>query len=92
MECLKAHVLDLLVSVYVNDLPYCINHFISELYALGLSSSGNKPHDVEKLITLDLDNIYNWLLANKLSINVEKTKCMIFATEYKLGNRLLGPS
>ena len=37
------------------------------------------------MINLDLDNIYNWLLANKLSINVEKTKCMIFATEYKLG-------
>ena len=81
-----------LVSVYVNDLPYCINHGISELYALGLSSSSKKPHDVEKLITLDLDIIYNWLLANKPSINVEKIKCMIFATECKLGNRLHGPS
>ena len=77
----------LLFLVYINDLPYCINHGISELYAddTGLSASGKKVHDVEKLINLDLDNIYNWLLADKLSINVEKTKCMIFATEYKLG-------
>ena len=46
-------------------------------------------HDVEKLINLDLDNIYNWLLANKLSkLNVEKTKCMVFAIEYKLGQCL----
>ena len=44
-----------------------------------------KPHDIKKLANLDLNNIYNWLLANKLSIDVEKTKCMIFATEYKLG-------
>ena len=38
------------------------------------------------MTNLDLDNIYNWLLANKLSINVEKTEFMIFATEYKLGH------
>ena len=43
-----------------------------------------KVHDIEKLINLDLNKIYNWLLASKLSINVEKTKC-IFATDYKLG-------
>ena len=73
--------------VYINDLPYCINHGISELYVedTGLSASGEKVDDVEKLINLVLDKIYNWLLANKLSIDVEKTKCMIFTTEYKLG-------
>ena len=38
----------------------------------GLSASSEKVHDVEKLTNLDLDKIYNWLLANKLSINVEK--------------------
>ena len=77
----------LLFLVYMNYLPYCINNGISELYTgdTGLSASGKKPYDVDKLINLDLDNICNWLLANKLSINVEKTKCMIFATEYKLG-------
>ena len=76
----------LLFLVYINDLPYCINNGISELYAddTGLSASSKKVHDVERLINLDLDKIYNWLLANKLSINVEKTKCMISATEYKL--------
>ena len=77
----------LLFLVYISDLPYCVNHGISELYAddTGLSASGKKVHDGENLINLDLDKIYNWLLASKLSINVEKTKCMIFATEYKLG-------
>ena len=75
-----------LFFVYINDLPYCINNGISELYAddTGLSASGKKVHDVERLINLDLDKVYNWLHANKLSINMEKTKCMIFATEYKL--------
>ena len=49
------------------------------------SASGKKVLVAEKLINLDLYKICNWLLANKLSINVEKTECMIFATEYKLG-------
>ena len=76
----------LLFLVYINDLPYCINNGISELYAddTGLSASGKKVDDVARLINLDLYKIYNWLLANKLSITVEKTKCMILATEYKL--------
>ena len=70
-----------------HTVHFCINHGISELYAddTGLSASGKKLHDVEKLINFNLDNIYNSLLDNKLSINIEKTKFMIFATEYKLG-------
>ena len=77
----------LLFLIYINDLSYCINHGISELYAddTGLSASGKKVYDVEKLINLDLDKIYNWLLANKLSINVEKTQFIIFSTKYKPG-------
>ena len=49
----------LLFLVYINDLPYCISHGISELYAddIGLSGSGKKVHDVEKLINLYLDKI-----------------------------------
>ena len=60
----------LLFLVYIYDLPYCINQGISELYAddTDLSASGKKSHDVENLINIDLDNIYNWLFANKLSI------------------------
>ena len=49
----------LLFLVYINDLPYCINHSTSELYAddTDLSASVKKPYDVEKLINLDLENI-----------------------------------
>ena len=43
------------------------------------------PNDVEKLINSNFDSIYSWLLANKPSINLEKTECTIFAMEYKLG-------
>ena len=38
----------LLFLVYINDLPYCINNGISELYTddTGLSTSGKKVHDM----------------------------------------------
>ena len=29
-------------------------------------------------IHLELENISNWLSSNKLSLNVNKTKCMVF--------------
>ena len=34
-------------------------------------------------ITTELDKIYIWLKHNKLSLNVEKTKCMTFHTSQK---------
>ena len=68
----------LLFSVYINDLPYCINHGIYLSFTLTIQAYLHPAkNDVEKLINLNLDNIHNWLVANKLSINVEKTKCKL---------------
>ena len=33
-----------------------------------------------------MTNIKNWLLANKLSLNVTKTEYMVFGTDFRLSN------
>ena len=38
----------------------------------------NNDNDIETLINDELCKITNWLLTNKLSLNVNKTKFMVF--------------
>ena len=70
--------------IYVNDLPRSTDLLKSVLFAddtnlLGSFStfSTNTVIDIAK-INAELDKIYKWLAANKLSLNVSKTKYMIF--------------
>ena len=37
-----------------------------------ISSIGNSPADVEVKLNNDLFNVNNWLIANKLTLNVKK--------------------
>ena len=75
----------LLFLIYVNDLPNSSSKFSFILYAddttLFSSLSFTSDTDVnntEKKINRELSNIYTWLCANKLSLNITKTKYMIF--------------
>ena len=78
----------LLFLVYINDLPICLEKCTSKLYAddTDISASDNSIKEAEKQVSKNLNNIYNWLIANKLSLNVIKTKYMIFATTHKIKN------
>ena len=69
----------LLFLVYINDLPHCLKNCALKLYAddTDISASTSNLKYIEKLINEDLDNINKWLIANKLSLNVIKTKYMI---------------
>ena len=74
-----------LFSVYINDLPTCTDIFNMIMYAddttLICDINGN-PAD-EHLLNMELCKITDWLSANKLSLNVNKTKCMIFHSDKK---------
>ena len=74
-----------LFSVYINDLPTCTDIFNMIMYAddttLFCDINGN-PAD-EHLLNMELCKITDWLSANKLSLNVNKTKCMIFHSDKK---------
>ena len=43
-------------------------------------SSKNFDKNFESKINLELKKIYDWLVVNKLSLNIKKTKCMLFHT------------
>ena len=79
----------LLFLIYINDLPNVISLF-SVLYAddTNMFDSGK---DLDKLIdniNSELNNICDWLNANKLSLNVSKTHFMIWAPRATIMNSL----
>ena len=71
----------------VNDLSTINNNFKFIMYADDTPIYFNKENfpkiNLANHITTELDNIYIWLKHNKLSLNVEKTKCMTFHASQK---------
>ena len=69
-----------LFSIYINDLPSCLNMFKMIMYAddTTLLCDLNVDNDIETLINDELCKITNWILANQLSLNVNKTKFIVF--------------
>ena len=70
----------LLFLIYINDLHYCIKnskvyHFADDTNLLNI---GTNPKKMEKVINADLKTLYNWLLANKISLNCDKTEVIFF--------------
>ena len=76
----------LLFIIYINDFAYVSNFFRSIHYADDTSLIHTPPRNKDiddSLINSELSKIHTWLSANKLSLNVAKTKYMIFATTKK---------
>ena len=77
---LKVYVNSMLFLIYINDLNKAIKfsrvyHFADDTNLLNISSS---PKQMQKQINIDLKLLYNWLLANKISLNCSKTELIIF--------------
>lgn len=51
-----------------------------------LTRSGDSIEKVEKAINHDLENVREWLLANKLSLNVVKTEYLLIGSRFNLRN------
>ena len=76
----------LLFLIYINDIPNSSTTFSFVLYADDTTlyssihymfpSSSNKY--ISKTLNDELTKVHNWLCVNKLSLNIEKTKYMIF--------------
>ena len=66
----------LLFLLYTNDLnlaiKYCkVHHFADDTNLLYTNNSIKK---LNKMLNKDLKNLTNWLNANKISLNVDKTE------------------
>ena len=65
--------------MYNNDLPNCLRKSKASMFAddTNLTTSGPSIADVQSNLNEDLKHIHQRLLANKLSLNKEKTEYMI---------------
>ena len=70
----------LLFLIYINDLHCAIKnskvyHFADDTNLLNI---GKSPKKIAKLLNADLKILYYWLLANKISLNCDKTEIIFF--------------
>jgi len=76
----------LLLLIYVNDLPNCLNMGTPRMYAddTNVTFSVTTIPDLESQINSDLKYIDRWLKANKSSLNVAKTEFMVISSRQKI--------
>ena len=76
----------LLFIIYINDLPSCDLYSKVRMYAddTSLTVAHSDEYTLEQLMNHDLHEIHSWLITNKLSLNVIKTKYTIVASHYRI--------
>ena len=59
----------LLFLLYVNDLPNCLRHSSAEMYAddTNLTACSDDINNLQAILNSDLNNIHQWIVANKLT-------------------------
>lgn len=70
----------LLFTIFINDLPKSSNFFSIRLYAddTFLTAYGSDLDSLLREINNHLPAVYEWLCGNKLTLNLTKTKFLIF--------------
>ena len=70
----------LLFLIYINDLQVAIKHCKVHHFAdiTSLLIINKSLERLNKLLNIYLQNLTNWLNANKISVNVSKTEHIIF--------------
>ena len=70
----------LLFLIYINDFTQSSDFFSMRLFAddTSLTASAKNIDELLFEINKELPNIYDWLCANKLTLNLRKTKYLIF--------------
>ena len=78
----------LLFLLYVNDIQYCSRKLKFFLFADVLYSHENLK-TLELIVNIELNNLFNWLTANKLALNRKQSNFVIFRPYQKRLNYLL---
>jgi len=76
----------LLFTIYINDLPACHLYKKPRMYAddTTLSLASQDSSALQCQMNQDLNTIQTWLNANKLTLNVKKSKFMLIGSSFKL--------
>jgi Txe/YoeB family toxin of Txe-Axe toxin-antitoxin module len=78
----------LLFLIYINDLPNVSEKIFSVLFADDTNFFIDGK-DINKLVSVmnnEINKVINWMRSNKLSLNIDKTKYVIFKTPNKRCN------
>ena len=83
----------LLVIIFINDFPKSSTFFSTRLYAddTSLTASGSNLDSLLHEINSHLPAVYEWLCSNKLTLNLTKTKFLIFMPRQKESHNLYPP-
>ena len=76
----------LLFLIYVNDMKKSLKNASYHLYAddTVIYYSGNELQDIIPSLQTDLDSYFDWCNANCLTLNVKKTKFVIYGTKSRV--------
>ena len=76
----------LLFLVFMNDFPNFLNFSTPSQYAddTSLTCAAENLTSLELKLNSELSHVKDWLVANKLTLNVTKTKFMLVTTRQKL--------
>ena len=69
----------LLFLIYINDMPYASNMLDIHLFAddTSIFISNKKLEQLETIVNSELVNISDWLISNKLTLNISKSNFII---------------
>ena len=75
----------LIFLVSINDLPKAVQNSTISMYAddTSLCLKSRDLSQLNEAINVDLSHLESWLITNKLSLNVAKTKAMLICTKAK---------
>ena len=76
----------ILLLIYINGLPNCFKTTTASMFEddTNLTASGDTITNIEIKLNNDLENIHQWLLANKLTLNMDKTEYMIAGSRQRI--------
>jgi hypothetical protein len=68
----------LLFLLYINDLPNCLSSSAASMFAddTNISTYGTSAVEIQEHLNHDLENIHQWLLANRLTLCVYVYMCI----------------
>ena len=70
----------ILFIIYIHDLPFCVEHCKTILFAddTTIYKTGKHVNNIYEDMNKELQIFADCFRANKLSLNISKTKCMLF--------------
>ena len=83
----------LLFLLYINDLPNCLSNCEPRMYAddTHLTYASDNVDNIQLHLNQYLENVHNWLRANKLTLNMTKTEFMLIGSRQRLSTLTESP-